>query len=77
MGKVIAGYTLKDHKGVKVPCVHFAQTQEELTAKGCIPLERAERPTDGKKYRAVYEVVDGVIRQSWEVCEPDCEEAAE
>ena len=66
MGNLIAGYTLHDRKGEKIPCVHFAKTQEELDAKGCIPLVRAERPKDGKKYRATYEEVDGVIRQSWE-----------
>lgn len=65
MEKILAGYTLNDRKGEKIPCVHFARTQEELTAKGCIPLERAERPKDGKKYRAIYEEIDGVIHQSW------------
>lgn len=66
MGKLLAGYTLKDYKGEKIPYVHFARTQEELTAMGCLPLKRAERPKDGKKYRATYEEIDGVIHQTWE-----------
>ena len=62
------GYKLVERKGGKVLLVCSALTEEELTARGCMPLERAEKPDDGKKYRSVYEEKDGVIHQSWEEC---------
>lgn len=60
------GYKLVERKGGKVLLVCSALTEEELTERGCMPLERAEKPDDGKRYRAAYAEVDGVIRQSWE-----------
>lgn len=60
------GYKLVERRGGRVLLVCSALTEEELTARGCMPLERAEKPDDGKRYRAVYAEVDGVIRQTWE-----------
>ena len=62
MAERIAGYKFEDGDIT----IHFARTSEELTAQGCLPLERAERPKDGKKYQAKYEEIDGVIHQTWE-----------
>ena len=57
-------------KGYKIDdgelAVYFAKSKEEIEALGFLPLEEEEKPKDGKKYRATYEEVDGVIRQSWE-----------
>lgn len=62
MAERIKGYRL-DEGEIEV---YFASTQEELEKHGFLPLEEAEKPQDGKEYRAVYEEVDGVIRQRWE-----------
>lgn len=60
------GYKLIERNGRNTLLVCFALTEEELTARGCMPLERAEKPNDGKRYRPTYTESDGVIRQTWE-----------
>ena len=63
------GYKLIERNGRNTLLVCSTLTEAELTAKGCMPLERAEKPNDGKKYRAVYTETDGVIHQAWEAYE--------
>ena len=66
MAEKLVGYMLDEELSL---VVHLADTKDDLRQMGCLPLEETDKPTDGKKYRAVYEEIDGVIRQSWEVCE--------
>ena len=63
MAERIKGYRLEEGELE----VYFAITQEELTELGFLPLEETERPKDGREYYAVYQEIDGVIYQSWEV----------
>ena len=60
------GYKITEQDGrTKVSVIH-ADTEEELAKKGYLPVVKADRPKDGKRYLPIYTEVDGVIRQSWE-----------
>lgn len=71
------GYKITEQNGQKRVRIGYANTEEELAEKGYLPVEKTERPNDGKKYRPVYTEVDGVIRQTWEVFVPISEGVSE
>ena len=60
------GYKIIEQNGTKQFRVCFADTEKELVQKGYLPVEKSDKPNDGKRYRPTYTEADGVIRQTWE-----------
>lgn len=60
------GYKITEQDGRTKVSVIYADTMEELAQKGYLPVEKADRPKDGKRHRPVFTEADGVIRQTWE-----------